>query len=89
VVWADTEAVVRQWSRDQLTGLSRRVFFGVPDNPQLPLVTVARVGGGPEDSGVPFDQARISWQVWAHSKQEAASLTSVLTDRLDDRKRDG
>lgn len=63
----DVEGGIRQWLRDDtaLTSLiSRRVFFGVPKDPTFPLVTVARVGGGDDDSEAPIDRCALRINVW-------------------------
>lgn len=58
----DTEGAVRAYLRshaDVSALVSTRVFFGVPDAPTFPLITVARVGGFDESSEAPLDQALV------------------------------
>lgn len=83
-LFKDVEGALRTWTRDVLDPplLARRVFFDVPDNGILPLVTLARLGGAPDAGEIPFDYARITFSVWSRSKQEAAGLVGGLVEAL-------
>jgi hypothetical protein len=84
---ADAEAVARAWARSlNLPNVGSKVFFGVPKpppnggtdwRPNYPLITLARVGGGP-DPDLPSDDARIQFDVWANDKATAATIALQL-----------
>lgn len=81
VVFADVEGGVRAWARANSSitaAVSTRTFFGFPDGGQLPLLTLARVGGAPEPGEAPLDTARISFHCWGRTKQEAAAVAAAL-----------
>lgn len=68
VEWPDVEGALRTYLRahtDVSAIVAQRVFFGVPDTPTYPLVTVARVGGFDEASEAPIDQALVQIDCWA------------------------
>lgn len=83
-VFKDAEGAVRSWARDVpgLAGVQRRVFFDIPADAAMPLVTVARLGGAPDAGEVPFDYARITFSVWARTKFEAVGLVGGLVEAL-------
>jgi hypothetical protein len=85
---ADAEAVARTWCRGlALPGVASKVFFGMPKppptadpavwQPNYPLITITRVGGGP-DPDLPSDDARIQFDVWAKDKGTASAITTKL-----------
>lgn len=67
VTFPDVEGGVRAFLRAN-TGVAalvgQRVFFGVPDSPTWPLVTVQRVGGGDDLSEAPIDLALVQLDCW-------------------------
>lgn len=67
VEWPDIEGGLRDYLRahgDVVAAVGTRIFFGVPDTPTFPLVTVQRVGGGDDLSEAPIDQALVQFDVW-------------------------
>lgn len=67
VTFPDTEGAVRAFLRASAAVsalVGQRVFFGVPDSPTWPLVTVQRVGGGDDLGEAPIDQALIQLDCW-------------------------
>lgn len=74
--WVDVEGAVRSWAREAMTGLSGRVFFGVPDQTTFPLVTLQRIAG-------PDDDVLIQFDVWAAKKAAAASTAADLASAVD------
>lgn len=63
----DVEGGVRAFLRADagvVALVAQRVFFGVPDEPTWPLVTVQRVGGGDDFSEAPIDQALVQIDCW-------------------------
>lgn len=74
--WVDVEGAVRAWAREAMTGLSGRVFFGVPDQATFPLVTLQRIAG-------PDDDVLIQFDVWAATKAAAASTAADLASAVD------
>lgn len=82
--FTDCENEVRVWLRGlALTGVGTRVFFDVPDGtPTYPLITVARIGGGAQRGEAPLEDPRLSFQVWAKTKLEAANAALDLANAL-------
>lgn len=82
VTFTDAEGAVREWARAQSdlnSAVNGRVFFGVPDGtPPFPLITVRRIGGTPQEGEAPLDDARISFDVWAKTKAQAAQIAAIL-----------
>ena len=70
-VYVDVEGAVREWARDTLSGLSRRVFFGPSEDASLPYVSLYRIGGPDEACLVQFD-------VWGAHKAQAQSAAAAL-----------
>jgi hypothetical protein len=70
-VAVDVEKACRQWARDG----GFVTFFGVNNNGTFPQVVVQRVGG-------PDDEARIQWDVWGGTKQQAAATAADLATGL-------
>jgi hypothetical protein len=65
--WPDVEGGLRDYLRDQADVaalVDRRVFFGIPDRPTFPLVTVRRVGGTDDTSDAPLDRALVQIDCW-------------------------
>ena len=89
VVLPDAEGALRATLRDgvDLGPATGMVFFAVPPIPKgqtevpLPLVTLARVGGLPDDD-LPLDHPTITFAVWGNSKQEAATVAGLLVVAL-------
>jgi hypothetical protein len=79
--FADVEGGVRAWARANafITPIvGTRTFFGFPDGGQLPLLTLRRVGGRPDAGEAPIDTARISFECWGRTKQEAAAVAAAV-----------
>jgi hypothetical protein len=89
VLLPDAEGVLRAWLRDgiDLAAATDRVFFAVPAIPKgaadvpLPLVTLARVGGLPDDD-LPLDHPVMRFNVWGTSKKEASAVARRLVMAL-------
>ncbi len=63
----DVEGGLRTYLRSQSelqAVVGQRIYFGVPDAPVFPLVTVRRVGGGDDTGEAPLEQALIQIDVW-------------------------
>jgi len=90
--FVDVEGSLRTWARNHplLTPLlAGRVFFGVPAaSPVLPLVTVARIGGGPQPGEAPLEDVRITFEVWAKGKEDATEVMTNLVEALFDMRND-
>jgi hypothetical protein len=79
--FADVEGRVRAWARANafvVAEVGTRTFFGFPDGADLPLLTLRRVGGGTDDGEAPIDSARISFECWGRTKQEAAAAAAAV-----------
>lgn len=65
----DVEGGIRAYLRadpgvQAALGGSQRVFFGIPTTPTWPLIVVAQVGGGDDDSEAPVDRPSIQIDCW-------------------------
>lgn len=82
---ADAEYAVRQWARG-LTDLSalvnRRVDLHEPRSPDAAHVELSRAGGGPDGSGVGFDQPRIQFSCWGPTLKAAAQVATTLASAI-------
>lgn len=82
----DTEGGCRTWLRSLATvttHVAQRVFFAVPDDADetdYPLITVSRVGGGPDTSDAPIDAAVLQLKVHGtrRGKTVARTIAGVL-----------
>lgn len=86
--FADVEGGLRTWLRTQsdITALvSTRVFFGVPDAVTFPVITIQRVGGGPQSGEAPLDDALIQIDCWAsgQNKAQAWAVAKAVIDVLE------
>ena len=69
--YPDVEGAVREWLREAVPAVGRRVFFGHPDGSSLPYLTVSRIGGAPRGA---VDEARLSVHSWGSTKNSAADV---------------
>jgi len=63
----DVEGALRTWLRAQTTGVSQRVYFGIPTGAteaKFPLITVALVGSRDDASDAPIDNTLVQVDVW-------------------------
>ena len=76
--FVDVEGPLREYVRDEVASVNRRVFFEV--NPKVPAtlaqVIIQRIAGRDESCLVQFD-------VWAASKAAASALASELATALE------
>lgn len=82
--WPDVEGGLRDWLRTNpgvAALVSTRVWFGIPDDPTFPLVTVARVGGGDDESEAEIDQALIQVDCWGRDRNKAEATSVALAVR--------
>lgn len=72
-VMVDVEIAVREWARDVVTSVDRRVFLGINVNAQFPQLVLTRIGG-------PDDACLIQFDVWGAKGQrpETAALAAEL-----------
>lgn len=85
--WPDPEGGLRDYLRANAGVVAlvvQRVFFGIPDNPVWPLITVSRVGGGDDLSEAPIDVALLQVDCWAdgRNKAQAHAVASAVRDAL-------
>lgn len=80
----DVENEIRVWARQlSLPGVGTRVFFSMPEgSPAFPLITVARIGGGPQRGEAPLEDPRLSFDVWGKTKKEASDAARALANAL-------
>lgn len=78
-VWVEPTRELRDWLRtvDAVTDIvGQRVWAGgLPDDPDLPAVVIARVGGGLDR---PIDVGLYQFDCWASTGSGAALLVSAL-----------
>lgn len=74
-----SEGLLRRWLRAQAFSCGDRVFFTMPetDAPQLPLLTLARTGGAPDEYRRDVMLFRI--EVWGSTKFEADALATAVS----------
>lgn len=81
-VFPNVEAIVGEVLRDaNISGLSTRVYSGVPKTPTYPLITVKRIGGVPVERHR-LDRARIQIDVWGENKGQALTIASTARSVL-------
>lgn len=76
VVWVDVESAVREWGRDNIASVDRRVLFARNEKGPLPQVIVQRVAG-------PDSECLIQLDVIASSKAAAAALATEVATEVD------
>ncbi len=69
--YPDAEGAVRTWLRQAVPEVATRVFFGHPEAPTYPYLTLGRIGGAPRGA---IDAARLSVHSWGSSKNSAADV---------------
>jgi hypothetical protein len=74
--WVDVEVAVREWTRDNVPGADRRVFFATNDQVTDPQIVVQRIAG-------PDDAVLVQFDVWANKKATAAALAAELASAAD------
>jgi hypothetical protein len=70
-VFVDVESPVREWARDNVPSVGRRVFFGVNNQAPFPQVRVWRITGVDE-------AARFQFDVWADHLAQSAQIAAEL-----------
>lgn len=87
LVFTDTEGAVRTWLRTHpllvAAGNGDRVFFGIPAGITYPIITVGRIGGGPNGGLAPLDNPRLSFSVWGNTKKTAADVVLALVSAIE------
>lgn len=84
----DAENAHRVWLRGKIPTVAGRVVFAFPDgaNPlaeeRPALITVRRIGGAPQRGQAPLDDVRLSYEVWALNKKDAADAMTALVALL-------
>lgn len=76
VTWVDVESAVREWARDSVGSIDRRVFFGAKNTAARPQLVLFRVAG-------PDDACLIQFDVWGGTKAEAAAAAAELATAAD------
>lgn len=75
--WVDVEIAVREWARDSVESVGRRVFFGVDNNAAMPQIAMSRISG-------PDSACLIQFDCWAKGKAAAAALAAELATAADE-----
>lgn len=74
--FVDVEAVVREWARDNVTSVDRRVFFIASGDAPLPQIVVTREGG-------PDDAVKIVFTILGDNKKGTAAVAVELATAID------
>src|SRR5690554_4645770 len=74
--YVDIESAVREWARDSVPGVERRVFFGANNHAAMPQIVLFRIAG-------PDDRCLIQFDVWAAGKAQAAQMAAELATAAD------
>jgi hypothetical protein len=72
----DVEGAIREWAREAVPSVQRRVFFFANDNIDTAQIVLQRIGGPDDDCLIQFD-------VWAAKKGAAATLAAELATAAD------
>lgn len=59
-----------------------RVYTAIPASPEWPLVSLFRIGGGPDEWPYRLDQARLQIDCWADTKAAAHDLARAAQTAL-------
>ena len=88
-LFPEVEGPLREWLRArpelaELTGSGRHVYFAAPDVKERPprWLTIQRVGGAPQDTDVPCDDALVAFHCFGRTKAQAAELAAALVGVL-------
>ncbi len=77
-LFADVEKPVRDWLRDQaLSGVSDRVYVGLPNDATFPALEVALVDGGVQPGEAPIADVLFSFSVWAGDVSQRTTVAAV------------
>ena len=89
--YGDVESLTQSWLKtsDLAAVLTRTdggisVFKGAPNKMPLPSIVLSRVGGAPAaGKDVPEDIARISFDCWAKTRDDAIQVSLALVGELE------
>lgn len=74
--YVDIESALREWARDAVTSVNRRVFFGPNNSAPFPQIVVFRIAGTD-------DRCLIQFDAWGESKAQAAAVAAELQTAAD------
>jgi len=74
--WVDIENAIREWTRDSIPTVARRVFFSANTSVTEPQIVIQRIAG-------PDDACRIQFDVWSRTKADAARIQGLLCTAID------
>lgn len=74
--WVDVDGALREWARDHVAGVGRRVFFGANVKAAYPYLVVSRIGG-------PDDRVLVQVDAWGSTQAQAAAAARELCDAAD------
>lgn len=74
--WVDVEAAAREWTRDFMPSVNRRVFFGPSNEAALPQIVLFRIAGTD-------DECLIQFEVWDNFKRPAIAVAMDLATQID------
>lgn len=86
VTFVDAEAAAKAWARADaaiVAIVGQRVFLGVNNNAEFPQLVVERVGGGPQASEAPLDDALLQFSCWATSRGAAGALAYTVMSQAE------
>jgi hypothetical protein len=88
ITFVDAEWALRDFLRDHssFASLDRqpKVWLEMPEEGKRtwPMITVSRIGGGPENNNKPADNPRVSFQVWGGPGGEGRYHATEVTNAL-------
>lgn len=74
--YVDVEGAVREWARDLVSLVDRRVFFEPKNSVAYPQIVVFRIFG-------PDDAALIQFDCWGGTKEQALAVATQLMTEID------
>jgi hypothetical protein len=77
--WVDVEGALREWARDSVPAVSRRVFFGVNNSADMPQIALFRIAGPDDRALIQFD----CWSSRAQGKGVAQAVSAELASAAD------
>jgi hypothetical protein len=75
-LWVDVESAIREWARDSVASVDRRVFFSPNNAAAFPQISLSRIAG-------PDDRCLIQFDAWAAHRAEAAQTAAELATAAD------
>jgi len=76
IKYTDVDSALREYARDNVPSVNRKVFFGIANGVSFPQIILWRIGG-------PDLRCTYQVDVWAPSKAQAASIAAEFATAVD------